>query len=108
MDILEQQLKLIRADLNKKSKCEFKEIQGRYQWISEEPCQWNIVRFEPDDENEWQQWMNDEEYMTSGKGKTLLQIKRRLFYFKGKWTDDHTLFTCPIISLRVSNNAWKN
>ena len=95
MDILEQQLKLIRADLNKKSKCEFKEIQGRYQWISEEPCQWNIVRFEPDDENEWQQWMDYEEYMTSGKGKTLLQIKRRLFYFKGKWTDDHTLFTCP-------------
>lgn len=95
MNILEQQLKLMRADLNKKSKCEFKEIQGRYQWIHEEPCQWNIVRFKPDNEEEWQHWMDDEEYMTTGKGKTLLHIKRRLFYFKGEWTDDHTLFTCP-------------
>ena len=95
MDILEQQLKLIRADLNKKSKCELREVQGRYRWIHEEPCQWNIVRFEPDNEDEWQQWMDDEEYMSTGKGKTLLQIKKRLFYFKGQWTDDHTLFTCP-------------
>ena len=95
MDVLEQQLKLIRADLKKKSRCELREIQGRYRWIGEEPCQWNIVRFEPENEDEWQQWMDDEEYMSTGKGKTLLQIKKRLFYFKGQWTDDHTLFTCP-------------
>ena len=88
-------MKLIRSELNKKSKCEFVEIRGRFKWVSEEPCQWNIVKFIPDDINDWQPWMEEEEYMATGKGKTLLQIKKCLFYFKGEWTDDETLFTCP-------------
>ena len=95
MEILERQLKLIRTDLKKKTRCEHKELQGRFQWINEEPCQWNIVRFIPDNEEEWEQWMANEEFMNTGKGKLLIQIKDRLFYFKGQWDDERTLSTCP-------------
>ena len=95
MDFLENQLKLMRNELNKKSKCEFKKIPGRFRWVAEEPCEWNIVRFEPDNYDLWDSWMDDEEFMTTGNGKVLLQTKRCIFYFKGKWTDDRDLFTCP-------------
>ena len=95
MEILEHQLKLIRADLKKKSRCEYKELQGRFQWIAEEPCQWNIIKFIPNNIEEWEQWMADEEFMNTGKGKLLIQIKDRLFYFKGQWNDEEILSTCP-------------
>lgn len=95
MEILEHQLRLIRADLKKKTRCEYKELQGRFQWIAEEPCQWNIVKFLPDNEEEWEQWMASEEFMNTGKGKLLIQIKDRIFYFKGQWNDERTLSTCP-------------
>ena len=95
MEILEHQLKLIRADSRKRSKCEYKELRGQFQWIAEEPCKWNIVRFTPANAEEWEQWMANEEFMNTGKGKLLIQMKERLFYFKGQWDDEEMLSTCP-------------
>lgn len=91
MDVIENQLIAMKREIKNKEKHDTVTIKGKFNIVRKDPYDWITLKFRPDDQSEWQPWLDQEEVFETSNGQILYQVKPKLFQYKGMWSDTEIL-----------------